>query len=204
MEYFDCYISNIFHVVIYKIVSTAQKTMFPIKDFFSKCNQILSFLWIWSNLLKELAQPWSQKRDPSTCLMVWSNSLIMYILVLFHVLTSSSSRKKTNQTPHKYVKAWNGTSATYLNRNKCERKFGLLTKRIDLNLVILKKVSNYNYNKVTINKEDDRQWTKDCSLVALFEVILSFVCFFVFLWYPCSLAWRKDFFENSFFRIRCT
>ena len=178
--------------------------MFPIKDFFSKCDQILSFLWIWSNLLKKLAQPSSQKRDPNTCLMVWSNSSIMYILALFHVLTSSSSRKKTNQTPHKYVKAWNETSATYVNRNKCERKFGFLTKRIDLDPAILKKVSNYNYNKVTINKEDDRQWTKDCSLVALFEVILSIFFFFFFLWFPCSLAWRKDFFENSFFRIRCT
>ena len=26
---------------------------FSIKDFFSKCNQIRSFLWIWSHLLKK-------------------------------------------------------------------------------------------------------------------------------------------------------
>ena len=26
---------------------------FPIKDFFSKCDQIRSFLWIWSHLLKK-------------------------------------------------------------------------------------------------------------------------------------------------------
>ena len=26
---------------------------FSIKDFFSKCNQIRSFLWIWSHLLKQ-------------------------------------------------------------------------------------------------------------------------------------------------------
>ena len=32
---------------------TAQKTKFSIKDFFSKCDQILSFLWIWSYLLKK-------------------------------------------------------------------------------------------------------------------------------------------------------
>ena len=26
---------------------------FPIKDFFRKCDQIRSFLWIWSNLMKK-------------------------------------------------------------------------------------------------------------------------------------------------------
>ena len=35
------------------ITSTAQKTKFPIKDFFSKCDQIRSFLRIWSHLLKK-------------------------------------------------------------------------------------------------------------------------------------------------------
>ena len=29
------------------------KMKFPIKDFFSKCDQIRSFLWIWSHLLKK-------------------------------------------------------------------------------------------------------------------------------------------------------
>ena len=32
---------------------TAQKMKFSIKDFFSKCDQIRSFLGIWSNLLKK-------------------------------------------------------------------------------------------------------------------------------------------------------
>ena len=32
---------------------TAQKMKFSIKDFFSKCDQILSFLRIWSHLLKK-------------------------------------------------------------------------------------------------------------------------------------------------------
>ena len=32
---------------------TAQKMEFFIKDFFSKCDQIHSFLWIWSHLLKK-------------------------------------------------------------------------------------------------------------------------------------------------------
>ena len=32
---------------------TAQKMKFSIKYFFSKCDQIRSFLWVWSNLLKK-------------------------------------------------------------------------------------------------------------------------------------------------------
>ena len=34
-------------------ISTAQKMKFFSKDFFSKCHQIRSFLWIWSHLLKK-------------------------------------------------------------------------------------------------------------------------------------------------------
>ena len=37
----------------WKCVFTAQKLKFFIKDFFSKCDQIRSFLWIWSHLLKK-------------------------------------------------------------------------------------------------------------------------------------------------------
>ena len=33
-------------------IGTAQKIKFSIKDFFSKCDQIRSFLLIWSHLLK--------------------------------------------------------------------------------------------------------------------------------------------------------
>ena len=33
--------------------NTTQKMKFPIKDFFSKCDQIRSFLQIWSYLLKK-------------------------------------------------------------------------------------------------------------------------------------------------------
>ena len=36
------------------IIFTAQKMKFSIKDLFSnKCDQICSYLWIWSNLLKK-------------------------------------------------------------------------------------------------------------------------------------------------------
>ena len=36
-----------------KIVNTAQKMKFSIKNFFSKCDQVRSFLRIWSHLLKK-------------------------------------------------------------------------------------------------------------------------------------------------------
>ena len=38
---------------MHNICSTAQKMKFSIKDFFSKCDQIHSFLRIWSHLLKK-------------------------------------------------------------------------------------------------------------------------------------------------------
>ena len=34
-------------------VSTAQKMKFSVTDFFSKCDQVRSFLQIWSQLLKK-------------------------------------------------------------------------------------------------------------------------------------------------------
>ena len=35
------------------ILNTAQKMKFSMKDLFSKCDQIRSFLWIWSHLLQK-------------------------------------------------------------------------------------------------------------------------------------------------------
>ena len=42
----------LFNNVVY-MSFTAQKMKFSIKDFFSKCDQIRSFLRIWSHLLKK-------------------------------------------------------------------------------------------------------------------------------------------------------
>ena len=41
------------HVIKLLKYITAQKMKFSIKDFFSKCDQIRSFLRIWSHLLKK-------------------------------------------------------------------------------------------------------------------------------------------------------
>ena len=45
-------ISNTFFIFPHTTI-TAQKMKFPTKDFFSKCDQIRSFLRIWSHLLKK-------------------------------------------------------------------------------------------------------------------------------------------------------
>ena len=43
----------IWHDLCMNECNTAQKMKFSIKDFFSKCDQICSFLRIWSHLLKK-------------------------------------------------------------------------------------------------------------------------------------------------------
>ena len=35
------------------LTNTVQKVKFSIKDFFRKCDQVHTFLWIWSHLLKQ-------------------------------------------------------------------------------------------------------------------------------------------------------
>ena len=46
--------SLIYFPVAYNFVRfTAQKMKFSFKDFFRKCDQIRSFMWIWSHLLKK-------------------------------------------------------------------------------------------------------------------------------------------------------
>ena len=46
---------NILKIVFYElmVIVTTQKMKFSVKDFFSECDQIRSFLWIWSHLLKK-------------------------------------------------------------------------------------------------------------------------------------------------------
>ena len=44
---------NLLDPFIKNSLSIAQKMMFSMKDFFSKCDQIRSFRWIWSHLLNK-------------------------------------------------------------------------------------------------------------------------------------------------------
>ena len=48
--YYSCSSSGVLHM---EYQDTAQNMKFSIKDFFSKCDQIRSFLRIWSHLLKK-------------------------------------------------------------------------------------------------------------------------------------------------------
>ena len=43
----------LYHSLTLHTTNTAHKMNFSIKDFFSKCDQIRSFLRIWSHLLKK-------------------------------------------------------------------------------------------------------------------------------------------------------
>ena len=45
--------TNTPNIICFYNIYTAQKMKFFIKDFFSKSDQIRSFLWIWSHLLKK-------------------------------------------------------------------------------------------------------------------------------------------------------
>ena len=50
-QFFCCYYC--IFLIICSILYNAQKMNFPVMDFFSKCDQIRSFLRIWSHLLKK-------------------------------------------------------------------------------------------------------------------------------------------------------
>ena len=44
---------RVFLLPVFSLIRTVQKMNFSIKDLFSKCNQIRSFLRIWAHLLKK-------------------------------------------------------------------------------------------------------------------------------------------------------
>ena len=59
---------------------TAQKMKFSIMDFFSKCDQIRSFLWIWSHLLKKSVMENSIFCAVHVvCIKLWFNCVIKEI-----------------------------------------------------------------------------------------------------------------------------
>ena len=42
--------------LLLSLTDISQKMKFSIKDFFSNCDQIRTFLWIWSHLLRKLME----------------------------------------------------------------------------------------------------------------------------------------------------
>ena len=61
------------------VSNTAQKIKFSIKDFFSKCEQICSKLWIWSHLLKK-----SSMENFIFC-AVWFQAIWLFVVNLTNV-----------------------------------------------------------------------------------------------------------------------
>ena len=60
----------------------AQKNKFSIKDFFSKCDQICSFLWIWSHLLKK-----SLMVNFIFCAVTYKKVFCDFLLTFFHYIS---------------------------------------------------------------------------------------------------------------------
>ena len=67
---------------------TAQKMKFSIKVFFSKCDQICSFLWIWSHLMKKSLMKFSFFAQLGTqTLVTWTLDREMRTQALDHLDT---------------------------------------------------------------------------------------------------------------------
>ena len=62
---------------------------FSIEDFFSKCDQIRSFLWTWTHLLKK-----SSMENFICCALRWLYTLQLHIAGNFQVVNSRYSGKK--------------------------------------------------------------------------------------------------------------
>ena len=83
------------------MIDTAQKMKFPIKDFFSECDQICSFLPIWSHLLKKPLMEnfiflWSVKKQKCLCWLQIFTSKVGKKLNLKNTAQSSPWCQKTN------------------------------------------------------------------------------------------------------------
>ena len=82
--HYDYFILNskIYYIIsrVFFKENTAQKSKFSIKDFFSKCEKIRSFLRIWSHFLKK-----SLMENFTFCAIFFT--LFMSTLKLFHYIT---------------------------------------------------------------------------------------------------------------------
>ena len=66
--YWIIFIESLFHKITLLAASTAQKIKISIKNFFSKCDQILGFRRIWSHLLKKFSM-----ENFIFCAVFWRN-----------------------------------------------------------------------------------------------------------------------------------
>ena len=61
----------------------AQKIKFSIEDFFSKCDQISSFLWIWTHLLKKPSMESFNFCAVTKVLFAYNCSLFVFFFIVF-------------------------------------------------------------------------------------------------------------------------
>ena len=84
---------NLLWIFFTKIVITAQKMKFSIKDFFSKCDQIRSFLQIWSHLLKK-----SLMKNFIFCAVIVESSEFYNCHLTFNLFSNNASFLYTLKT----------------------------------------------------------------------------------------------------------
>ena len=79
--------------------SCAQKMMFFSKDFFTKCDQIRTFLWVWSHLLKKSSQKTSFLCSAVSNLEIGSSIRKMMIIEL-SIHTSCKNQRSIKSLAH--------------------------------------------------------------------------------------------------------
>ena len=95
------------HKSLFATLDTAQIMKFFTKDFFSKCYQICSFLWIWSHLLKE-----SLMENFIFC-VVWCSNIKFDMEVSEMGFRICESFLDLNQLSQKLKKVTNTTYVTF-------------------------------------------------------------------------------------------
>ena len=149
--------------------STAQKMKYSIKDFFSKCDQIRSFLQIWSHLRKKsLMEDFFffcsdkckvyVKNFPSTrvkCMQDYIKPSFRENLYLLIIRVSTNNISKNKQP--KQIAKWIVEEAISVKDNSCELKLDIRYQICDI---------RYNSQK---------RWssTKSCRDRLLLEVIIQ-------------------------------
>ena len=93
------FVWNILTICLWKSRTIAtQKMKFPIKDFFSKCDQIRSFLRIWSHLLRK-----SLMENNIFC-AVYSEKFVKLLSGLFHCGDVSSAKLPSDDAIKEHLK----------------------------------------------------------------------------------------------------
>ena len=135
----------------------AQKMKFSFKGFFSKCNQIRSFLWIWSHLLKK-----SLMKNFIFCSVRKRN--FQFILLFLQVDTQhANNRKKRTAVPEKCPYLEFFLSAVFA--------FGLNTERFriqsECGKVHARKIPNLDTFHAVLLKIIDTDFSRNISSVVL-------------------------------------